>query len=206
MFRLRHPGNAEIAAFRSQQSSLSLSYSPPGMLETPAPPGFVVDRNSAVVGTGEEAFRVACEGIRRWEMFRLEWVELHAPPETPQPGMVVAIVVRCAGAWTLNACRVLSVIDESPSADERRFGIVYGTLPGHAECGEERFLVEWRRSDDTVRYEILAYSRPRHVLARLGRPITRMYQKRFARDSLAAMRRFVSHAGGSRKIGVGRVD
>jgi uncharacterized protein (UPF0548 family) len=38
-----------------------------------------------------------------------------------------------------------------------------------------------------VWYDIRAFSRPRHVLARLGYPLTRRTQKRFARDSVAAM-------------------
>jgi uncharacterized protein (UPF0548 family) len=72
-----------------------------------------------------------------------------------------------------------------------RFGFAYGTLPDHAESGEERFLVEWDRATDAVHYDILAFSRPRHPLARIGYPLTRRTQKRFARDSAAAMRRAV---------------
>ena len=75
-----------------------------------------------------------------------------------------------------------------------RFGFAYGTLPGHAESGEERFLVEWDRADDAVWYDILAFSRPRHPLARLGYPLTRRTQRRFARDSAAAIRQAVAHA------------
>ena len=65
------------------------------------------------------------------------------------------------------------------------------TLPGHAESGEERFLVEWDRTTNAVWYDILAFSRPRHPLARLGYLFTRRTQKRFARDSVAAMLRAV---------------
>lgn len=50
-----------------------------------------------------------------------------------------------------------------------RFGFAYGTLPGHVESGEERFQIEWHRSDDSVWYDILAFSRPNHPLARLPR-------------------------------------
>lgn len=68
-----------------------------------------------------------------------------------------------------------------------RFGFVYGTLPGHVECGEERFQVEWNRNDDSVWYDIFAFSRPNHFLARIGYPIVRRIQKKFASDSAAAM-------------------
>ena len=52
------------------------------------------------------------------------------------------------------------------------------SLPDHVESGGERFSIEWDE-----------FSRPRHPLARLGYPLTRRLQQRFARDSMAAMRR-----------------
>ena len=73
----------------------------------------------------------------------------------------------------------------------QRYGFAYGTLPEHAESGEERFTVEWHEADDAVWYDILAFSRPQQLLAQLGYPFTRRLQKRFARDSAAAMRRAV---------------
>ena len=64
-----------------------------------------------------------------------------------------------------------------------KFGFAYGTLPEHAESGEERFLIEWDRAGDGgVWYDILAFSRPRQFLARLGHPWVRRLQKRFGRD------------------------
>jgi len=38
-----------------------------------------------------------------------------------------------------------------------------------------------------VWYDILAFSRPNQVLTRLGYPLVRRIQKRFAKDSAAAM-------------------
>jgi len=68
-----------------------------------------------------------------------------------------------------------------------------GTLADHVESGEERFSVEWRRQDGSVWYDLLAFSRPRHPLAKLGTPMGRALQRRFARDSLQAMARAVVH-------------
>jgi uncharacterized protein (UPF0548 family) len=82
------------------------------------------------------------------------------------------------------------VVDESGPIS--KFGFAYGTLPGHVESGEERFLIEWDRADDSVWYDILAFSRPNHILIRLGYPIVRRTQKRFGRDSAASMLRAVS--------------
>jgi len=97
----------------------------------------------------------------------------------------VAVLARVFGVWSLNACRIVDVINEvGPTT---RFGFAYGTLPGHAESGEERFQIEWNREDDSVWYDIRAFSRPNHWLTRLGYPIVRRIQQRFARDSAAAM-------------------
>ena len=88
-------------------------------------------------------------------------------------------------AWSLNACRIAYTVDEQGSIDH--FGFAYGTLPGHLECGEERFLVEWDHTDDSVWYDLLAMSRPRHILSRVGYPYIRRLQKRFGGHSLKAM-------------------
>jgi uncharacterized protein (UPF0548 family) len=117
-------------------------------------------------------------------MFHLGWVQLCWPDAPIEPGTVVGILAWAGGLWWLNACRVVYVLDEP--GPPRRFGFAYGTLADHAETGEERFTVEWR-DDDSVWYDLLAFSRPRHWLARLGYPLTRRTQKRFALDSLAAM-------------------
>ena len=89
------------------------------------------------------------------------------------------------GLWWLNACRIVYVVDEPGPI--RRFGFAYGTLPDHAESGEERFLVEWDRTSEDVWYDILALSRPHQFMARLGYLYTRRVQKRFRTESAVAM-------------------
>lgn len=69
----------------------------------------------------------------------------------------------------------------------RRFAFAYGTLPEHAESGEERFQVEWR-DDDSVWYDIFAYSRPNQLFSRIAYPYVRRKQKQFARDSMRTMK------------------
>ena len=73
------------------------------------------------------------------------------------------------------------------------YGFAYGTLSDHAEMGEERFTVEFHANDETVWYDICAFSRPR-PLARLAYPFTRALQRRFASDSKKAMHRAVEPA------------
>jgi uncharacterized protein (UPF0548 family) len=106
--------------------------------------------------------------------------------QTPiKPGEVVAVMGRAGGWWWLNACRIIYVVDESGPIS--RFGFAYGTLPGHVESGEERFLIEWDRASGDVWYDILAFSRPNHLVTRLGYLVVRRLQKRFGRDSAASM-------------------
>src|SRR5262249_58341872 len=104
-------------------------------------------------------------------------------------GQVVAVIARLFGLWWLNACRIVYVVNEEERV--KRFGFAYGTLPQHAESGEERFTVEWHEADDAVWYDIVAFSRPQQLLTRLAYPLVRRLQKRFARDSAAAMQRAV---------------
>ncbi len=68
-----------------------------------------------------------------------------------------------------------------------QLGIVYGTLPRHVKSGEERFQVEWNRSNDTVWYDILAFSGPNPFLTRLRYPMVRGIRKKFDRDSAVEM-------------------
>ena len=113
--------------------------------------------------------------------------------DTPiKSGEVVAVIGRAIGLWWLNSCRIVYVVDES--GPNSKFGFAYGTLPGHVESGEERFLIEWNRADDCVWYDILAFSRPNHMLTRLGYPMVRRAQKRFGRDSAASMLKAVRSA------------
>jgi uncharacterized protein (UPF0548 family) len=109
------------------------------------------------------------------------------PREAPiEVGTTVAVVAHHYGFWSLNACRIVYVIDEETNA-VRRTGFAYGTLPEHGALGEERFSVEWHRADDSVWYDLYAFSRPAHALARLGYPLGRRLQRRFARASKQAM-------------------
>lgn len=97
----------------------------------------------------------------------------------------MAVAARRVGLSWWSACRVVYVVDEPGSVS--RHGFAYGTLPDHAGTGEERFLVEWDRVTGEVWYDILAFSRPHFVLTRLGYPYLRRLQKRFGKESAAAM-------------------
>jgi uncharacterized protein (UPF0548 family) len=61
--------------------------------------------------------------------------------------------------------------------------------------GEEIFELVLEPESERVIYRIRAVSKPRAALARIGYPITRVFQERFRRDSLIALRRAL-RAGG----------
>jgi uncharacterized protein (UPF0548 family) len=96
---------------------------------------------------------------------------------------MVAVVAQILGVWWTNVSRVIYTIDE-----RNLFGFAYGTLPYHAETGEELFIVERSGESAEVNYRILAFSKPRHVLARIGYPLSRAAQRRFGAASVEAMR------------------
>jgi uncharacterized protein (UPF0548 family) len=183
MWQLARPSPARVREFRAAQAPLPFTYPGAGLTREggATPAGYDRDRNRQLLGTGAAAFAAATTAIRQWRMFPppLAWIEPAGIPIVE--GEVAGVVVRAFGVWFLNAARIVYVIDEP-----RRFGFAYGTLPGHAERGEERFLVEWL-TDDSVWYDLDAVSRPRYWAARLAYPLARRLQRRFARLSKASM-------------------
>lgn len=189
MLLLRKPTTTVIQKLLKDQAKLEFTYAAVGATDALPPVGYTVDHTRVQIGAGEHAFTAAKTVLQNWGHFQLGWVEA-LPRETPiQRGEVVAVVARSMCLWWLNAARIVYVVDEFEPV--RRWGFAYGTMPDHVETGEERFTIEWNRADDSVWYDILAFSRPRHVLARLGYPLVRRLQRRFARDSAATMQRAV---------------
>lgn len=79
-------------------------------------------------------------------------------------------------------CRVVYLVDEP---DLRGFG--YGTLPGHPECGEERFVVRRDPATDAVFAEVSAFSRPATWWSKAGGPVVKIGQRVIAKRYLRAV-------------------
>lgn len=182
MFMIREPSDADVARFIASQLELPFTYAEVGATNATPPAGYNVDHNRIQLGSGEQILRCAVDALKNWTQFELGWVEIVPRGVRVEVGATVAVKARAFGTWSLNASRVVYTIDES-----RRFGFAYGTLPDHVERGEERFLVE-RLPDDSVWYDILAFSRPQHPLVKLSAPLARRLQHQFARDSLNRMK------------------
>ena len=191
MFLISRPSPRQVERFLEESRGRGLSYDDVSIATESgrnAIRGFTIDETIATVGHGPDDFAAAAAALAAWRHFELGWVRI-APAGAPiAPGTVVAVVIRHLGFWSLNGCRVVKVV--SDHGGTRRNGFVYGTLTNHAEQGQELFEVSLRESGDVV-YRILAASRPRAWLARVGYPIVRALQSRFRRDSVDAMRRAV---------------
>lgn len=189
MFFRHKPSPESIKRLLEDQRDRSFSYPEVGATRFVPPAGYNVDHNRIRLGEGREIFVKAVAALQDWEMFNLGWVELFPAGAPVAVGSIVGVLVHHLSFWSLNFSKIVYVIGD-PELGER-FGFAYGTLWDHAEQGEERFTVEYHSADNSVWYDLLAFSRPRRI-AWLGYPISRRLQRRFARESLQAMVRAVS--------------
>jgi uncharacterized protein (UPF0548 family) len=193
-FTLSRPSDSEIAVRLAECSRAAFTYREVGAtrggrseLTSSVARDYDVDHHEIVLGTGRELFERARTALFAWRSFAIPWIQLHGASTPVREGNVVATLVRATGLWVLSPCRVVYVLDARDSP--RCAAFAYGTLPGHPEIGEERFLIAHERETDVVRYEILAFSRAGHLFSRLGRPYVRPLQARFARSSLSALQK-----------------
>ena len=187
MFLIAKPTEENIKQFVDAQKSSLLSYDDVGATrDGNTPVGYTIDHNRVQLGSGRETFERAVEAVRNWKMFDLSWTELYLDNTPIEVGETVTVLIKHFGFWSMNAARIVYVLDETTEALEK-FGFAYGTLTEHGEWGEERFSVEYVKTDESVWYDLYAFSRPNHFLAKLGYPMSRYLQKQFAAESKQAM-------------------
>lgn len=182
------PTTAVVADFLARQVSAPFSYSEQGASAAGAPRGYNLDHNRVRVGTGGDDFAAGCAALRAWRMFPAPWTRIDPAGAPIRVGQTVAMIAHAFG-WWVNAARIVYVFDEATPA--RRFGFAYGTLPAHVEQGEERFMVEMT-ADNAVWFDLRAFSRPRHPLVALAKPLARRLQRRFVHEAQAAMKQAVA--------------
>ncbi len=193
MLTTRRPTESDVTSYLISRKTSELTYELPGITASlNVSNQFDVDRQQILLGFGEQVFNLAKQAIGDWAMFPTPLTELYWPDRAIYVGAEVAVLFRAGPLWSLNPCRIAYVVDESSEAGSiERFGFAYGTLGGHLECGEERFTVSWNRKDDSVSYELIAVSRPNHLLTRIGYVYARIVQARFRRESAAAIKQYV---------------
>ena len=191
MLLFHKPEPDTLQRFLDRQAKLPVTYQGVGATRSQPPDGYVVDRTRASLGSGEQVFAFAQTALENWQQFQLGWLSAWPSTTLIRQGEVIAVVARSIGVWWLNACQIVYVIDEQ--SRRKRFGFAYGTLPDHAGSGEERVLIEMD-DNETVWYDVLAFSRPQGALMRLGYPYMRHLQKSFGKQSVAAMQKSVVSA------------
>ncbi len=113
MFSLRKPSSEAIHRFLSDQKNRDFTYSAVGGTSGTPPAGFVVDHTRIQLAKGQSTFDAARMAIKRWEHFQLGWVETSSTDIPIERRQVVGVMARAFGVWVLNACRIVTVIDET---------------------------------------------------------------------------------------------
>lgn len=160
-----------------------LTYDEVGATLGDLPTGYHHLDETFVIGRGRLAFDDAAAALLSWGVQRGAGLRVAASSDRVELGSV-ALVRLGWGPFALRApVRVVEVV-EHPDA----CGFVYGTLAGHPESGEERFLVEID-TDERVTLRITAFSRPGSVLARSLGPVGRVVQRWVTRRYGRSLRR-----------------
>ena len=196
MLSLRKPSADALRRFLAAQE-LPFTYEAVGATAETPPAGYVVDRTRIKLGEGEQVFRSAIAALRRWEQFRLGWVEAW-PPDTPirprrgrggdGPGHRRLVAQRLPGRVRRGRGGAVPRSSGSPTA----------RCPATSRAARSGSWSSGTGATTPCGIDILAFSRPNHVLARLGYPVVRRLQRRFGRDSAAAMLRAVRSGDGIR--------
>jgi uncharacterized protein (UPF0548 family) len=162
----------------SNLAALPLTYAEVGATAGPLPPGYHHVQKSAAIGRGRRRFEEAASKGMLWGMARGAGLRVEATTEVAAAGSEVIVHLGPVRA----PCRVVYVVDEP----DRR-GFAYGTLPGHAESGEERFVVRYDPATDEVFADVTAFSRHATWWSRLGSPVTSVAQRVITERYLRAL-------------------
>jgi uncharacterized protein (UPF0548 family) len=130
------------------------------------------------IGSGQERFEQAADSVMHWGMQRGAGLRVRASSDVAEVSAVVLVRMGFLPA----PCRVVYVVDEP---DMR--GFAYGTLPGHPESGEERFVVRRDPTTSAVFAEVSAFSRPATWWSRAGGPLVSVAQRIIAKRYLRAV-------------------
>ena len=197
------PPLEQLGAFARSSSDAPLARYPAGRLRSgDLPAGWLVNRSEEQIGSGRAAYESSRRALERLEPMQLEWLRTVVQDET------LAISSRQFGfLWVLCANRLLRNERQKDALFSRigtpsiglpssprgsSYSIGWGTTRRHVLAGEERLRVRYVVQSERVLFEVLSFSRPRHLLSLLTYPLVVMQQRRFACDATAVMRRAVN--------------
>jgi uncharacterized protein (UPF0548 family) len=151
------------------------------------PDGFDRLSRSIVAGRGRAAFDRLAAALLSWDVHRGAGLTVEADGPAAEGVEVRLFLPGPLRPLPMTiACRVVYLVDEPG-----RRGFAYGTLPGHVEEGEARFLVETdsTRDDAPVTFTVDAFSRPGLPWVASMAPLARLGQEAATQAYLRAARR-----------------
>jgi uncharacterized protein (UPF0548 family) len=120
---------------------------------------------SRVLGHGDETFALAVARLNTWAPQRALGAAVFPEGIRPTLDATLLVELRLGPLTVVVPDRVVAVVDEPG-----RWGFAYGTLPGHAERGEESFLVTLG-DDGTVTGTVTVDAVMGTLAARLATPV-----------------------------------
>ena len=181
--RLARPSDQDLADRVARLAGRGFTYDEVGgTAKSPLPVGYRHDRLSVGIGDGPQVWAKAQDALRTWQGHRHARATITPADAALDTGVAVMVTVPVGPFFVVAPCRIVYTTLEAD-----RFGFAYGTLPGHPERGEEAFHVV-RDADGAVSVEIIAFSRPASLSARVGSPVARPIQQRTTRRYLEGIR------------------
>lgn len=188
-WRRTRPSAHDLAALLDRSRDDRLTYAPTGgsLGSTATPPR--LRRREWTTALPAGSFDRAVSALNAWDVHRGAGLDVLADGGIT-PGTNVVLNAPLPIGYIDATCRIVAVVEESD-----RQGFAYGTLEVHPEQGEESFVIS--RTDASVRFDIVAVSRPIQPLARTIGPAAHFLQDAAVRRYLGSMQRAVgprSHA------------
>jgi uncharacterized protein (UPF0548 family) len=171
------PGGREHARL----AGLPFTYPQIGASAGDLPPGYRHIDVERHLGTGPDRYQLAVARLMTWDMHRRAGLLVDFAGPTVTAGQVAVVSFLLGPVPIAAPVRVVEVVTEATVQ-----GFAYGTLPGHPESGEERFLVH-HDPGGAVRATVRAFSRPARWYTRVGAPLARRIQDRTTDHYLDAL-------------------
>lgn len=180
---IRQPAAEDVSSFAHAMSTEEVQLCRYTGTVNDLPRGWFVNKSQQCIGKGHEAFERASEALVALECLQLPWLSAGVHDD------VLAICSRQFFVlWIMNANRFLS----PPQVRNGQCSVTWATTRRHVLCGEERLTVTRNTATDEVFFEVLSFSRPRHLFSWAAYPYVIAQQRRFARDATAVMMRLAS--------------
>lgn len=159
----------------------ALTYAEVGATAGEMPAGYHHVRARRVIGRGREVFERATDALLAGEAQRRAGARVDLSETPMREGTRVTMRLGIGILSFRIPCLVVWA-----ERTETVAGFAYGTLPGHPECGEERFTLTLEPSGE-VAFDIAAFSKPGRWFTRVGAPLGRAVQAWMTRRYLRAL-------------------